>query len=181
MKFEKTKLHGVSIVHFEPKKDERGYFERIFCHKEFAQAGIPWTIVQISRSITRNKGTIRGMHFQTKPCEEDKLVQCTKGSIYDVVVDVRNNSRTYGQWISQELNPSNNIALFIPHGCAHGFQTIENDSEVLYFISESYSPNHTSGVRWNDPFLHITWPHTVTFVSPQDSLWPLLKNIHIQT
>ncbi len=174
MKFEKTKLSGVYIVHFEPKSDDRGYFVRTFCQKEFAKAGIQFSIVQTNLSLTHTRGTIRGMHYQKKPFAEDKLVQCTRGAIYDVALDIQNHSKTFGQCVGVELSQNNNTALFIPKGYAHGFQTIEPEAEVEYFMSEYYSAQHATGVRWNDPLFKITWPLPISFASKKDSRWPLV-------
>lgn len=180
MTFEKTELSGVSIIHFEPKRDERGYFVRTFCQHEFARAGVAFQVVQINRSLTKKRGAIRGMHFQTKPYQEDKLVQCIKGAIYDVALDVRPNSKTFGRWIGVELTSENNTALFIPQGYAHGFQVTQPDSEVEYFMSEYYSPKHASGVRCTDPFFTITWPLPIHYASTKDQTWPFVhkgKNV----
>ncbi len=174
MTFEKTKLEGVTIVHFESKKDDRGYFTRTFCQKEFADAGIRFSIVQTNRSLTHSRGTIRGMHYQRKPFDEDKLVRCTAGAIFDVALDIRKHSKTFGQWIHVELSQDNNTALFIPKGCAHGFQTQKPDCEVEYFMSEYYSPAYATGVRCTDPFFNISWPLPVSFASKRDSRWPLV-------
>lgn len=174
MTCEKTKLKGVYIVHFEPKNDERGYFIRTFCHKEFAKAGIRFSIVQTNRSLTRFRGAIRGMHYQKQPFAENKLIQCIRGSVFDVVLDIRNHSKTFRQWISVELSQDNNRALFIPKGYAHGFQTLQSNCEVEYFMSEYYSPTYATGVRCTDPFFGITWPLPITFASKKDTQWPLV-------
>lgn len=174
MRFEKTKLEGVTIVHFDPKKDDRGYFVRTFCQKEFADARIRFSAVQTNRSLTRSRGAIRGMHYQKKPFEEDKLIQCTRGAIWDVALDIQKNSKTFGQWISVMLSQDNNTALFIPKGYAHGFQTQKPDCEVEYFMSEYYSPTYAAGVRCTDPFFNITWPLPISFASKKDNRWPLV-------
>ncbi len=175
MKVNSIKLKGAYIISLEPKIDKRGSFTRIFCQKEFAQAGILFNIAQINRSLTKKKGTIRGMHYQTKPFEEDKIVACTRGSVYDVTLDLRKTSTTFGQWISQELNATNNKAILIPKGCAHGFQALTADCELQYFMSEFYSPAHYHGVRWNDTLFNIKWPIDNVFISDTDSNWPLFQ------
>lgn len=178
MKFTKTKLEGVYIIEPEVKIDKRGYFIRVFCKDEFLKAGLNFEIVQINRSLSNKKGTIRGMHFQKEPKAENKVVQCLKGEIYDVVVDIRKNSSTFGQWVSEILSEENKKMMYVPKGCAHGFQTLKNNCVVEYFMSEFYSPEHYFGVRWNDPFFNIHWLiKNPTVISEQDLNWPLIKRI----
>lgn len=174
MKFVKTKLPGVYVIHFEPNHDKRGYFMRTFCRKEFADAGIDFSIVQTNRSLTRARGAIRGMHYQKKPFAEDKLILCLRGTIFDVALDIQNDSKTYGQWINVELSENSNTALFIPKGYAHGFQTMKSNCEVEYFMSEYYSAAHATGVRCTDPFFDIAWPIPIIFASKNDTQWPLI-------
>lgn len=175
MKFKKTKIEGLCIIEPELKIDERGYFARIFCKEEFAKIGIDFNIVQINRSLTKKKGTIRGMHFQKEPKAEDKIVVCVKGAIYDVAVDLRKNSKTFGQWVAEELTEENKKMFLIPKGFAHGFQTLTDNTEILYFMSEFYAPEYASGVRWNDPFFNIKWPIRNPILSEKDKNWPLIK------
>jgi len=170
MTFEKTKLSGVYIVHFEPNNDTRGYFTRTFCQKEFAGFGIKFSILQTNRSLTRERGTVRGMHYQKEPFAEDKLIQCITGKIFDVALDIRNNSKTFGQWISTELSAKSNTALFIPKGYAHGFQTLTANCEVEYYMSNYYSLKNATGVRSDK----ILWPLSITFASQKDKAWPLI-------
>lgn len=170
MTFKKTKLPGVFIIHLEPNIDARGYFVRTFCQKEFTDAGIQFSIVQTNRSRTVARGTVRGMHYQNIPFAEDKLIQCTRGAIFDVALDIQQNSKTFGQWISVELSESNNTALFIPKGYAHGFQTLEQNCEVEYYMSQYYCPENATGVRYTN----IPWPLPVAFASKKDQEWPLL-------
>lgn len=174
MRFQKTKIKGIVIIEPELKIDERGYFTRIFCQKELKRAGLDFHIVQVNRSFTKKKGTIRGMHFQKKPKAEDKIVQCLKGAIYDVAIDLRKDSSTYGQCVAVELNEENKKMFFIPKGLAHGFQTLTNNCEILYFMSEFYSPEYTSGVCWNNPFFNILWPIKNSILSKKDKDWPLI-------
>ncbi len=173
MIFHPTKLDGVSVIEQEPRADERGYFARIFCKDELAKVGIEFDIVQASHSFTREKGTIRGMHFQKEPKAEDKIVQCLSGKIYDVVVDLRKDSPTFGKWIAEELSAENKKMLFIPKGCAHGFQTLTDNCLVQYFMNEFYSPEHASGVRFDDPAFNIPWPIKDPILFDKDKSWPL--------
>jgi len=174
MKFVKTKLEGVYVIEPELVEDERGFFARTFCKREFAEQEIDFTIVQTNRSFTKQKGSIRGMHFQREPKAEDKVVQCLQGKIYDVTVDLRKNSKTYGEWVAEELSEENHKMLLIPKGCAHGFQTLEDNCETLYYMSEFYSPEHAAGVLWNDKSFNIQWPMGNPILSKKDSSWPLL-------
>jgi len=175
MIFHKTKIEGLYIIEPEFKIDERGYFARIFCKKELAKIGFDFEIVQINRSLNKKKGTIRGMHFQKPPKAEDKIVQCLKGAIYDVAIDLRQNSPTYSQWVAVELNEENKKMFFIPKGFAHGFQSLRDNSEILYFLSEFYSPEYKSGVHWNDPFFNISWPIKNPILLEKDKNWPLIE------
>jgi dTDP-4-dehydrorhamnose 3,5-epimerase len=176
MIFKKTKIEGLYLIEPEPKTDERGSFARIFCKDKLAKEGINFDIVQINQSLTKKRGTIRGMHFQKEPKSEGKIVQCLKGKIYDVVIDLRKKSSTYGQWIGEELTEDNKKMIFIPKGFAHGFQTLSDNCEVQYFMSEFYSAEHASGVRWNDPFFNIKWPEKTQIISEKDKNWPLIKS-----
>lgn len=175
MKFTKTDIKGVCVITLELRSDTRGSFTRNFCKKEFAEIGINIDIVQINRSITKEKGTIRGLHYQKYPKSEDKIVQCLKGSIFDVAVDLRKNSLTYGKWVGEILSDDNNKMLLIPKGFAHGFQALENEVIVQYFVSQYYSPNYEKGLRWNDPRVNIRWPIKNTQLSDKDKQWPLMS------
>ena len=174
MKFEETKIKGLYIIEPEFRVDERGYFARVFCKKELAKIGFNFDIVQINRSLNKKKGIIRGMHFQKPPRAEDKIVQCIKGAIYDVAIDLRKDSSTHGKWVAEELTEDNKKMFLIPKGFAHGFQSLRDNSEILYFLSEFYSPKYESGVRWNDPFLNIKWPIKNPFLLERDENWPLI-------
>lgn len=176
MIFTKSKIDGLYIIEPELKNDERGFLMKIFCKKELAKQGLTFDIVQVNQSLAKKKGTIRGLHFQREPKGEAKMVRCLKGAIYDVAVDLRKNSLTYGQWVFEELTQDNKKILLIPKGCAHGFQTLSNNSEVLYFSSEFYSPQYESGIRFNDPFFGITWPIKNPILSVKDKNWPLIIN-----
>lgn len=177
MKFHKTKLDEPYIIELEPRMDERGWFSRNFAIEEFEEAtGTRFQIVHINRSLTKQKGTIRGFHYQKPPMEEGKILQCLRGGIFDVVLDVRRNSPTYGQWISLELRGGDGKMIYIPKGFANAIQTIEDNTEIQYFVSQFYSPEHEAGVRWSDPTLNIPWPiNPPTFMSEKDANWPALN------
>jgi len=175
MKFKKTKLKGLYIIEPEPRIDERGYLMRTFCKEELNKYGLQFTIVQVNQTLTKKKGTVRGMHFQTPPKAEDKIVQCLHGAIYHVAIDLRADSPTYGKWVAEELNEDNKKMFFIPKGFAHGFQSLTNNCEVQYFMSEFYSPEHASGVRWDDSIFNIKWPIKNLSLSEKDKNWPLAK------
>ena len=160
------------IVEPECHVDERGSFARTYCRSEFAEHGIDFVPVQISASSNTRRGTLRGLHFQAEPLAEAKVVTCTSGSVFDVAVDLRTDSPTYGRWIGVELTRANRRAAFVPAGCAHGFQTLEDNTELLYFISEFYDPSLQRGVRWDDPALEIDWPLTPTVISERDRSFP---------
>ncbi len=173
-----TIISDVFVFEYEPHQDERGYFTRIFCQNDFKKAGIDFIIKQVSQSFNAKKGTVRGMHFQKEPFREQKIVQCLRGAIYDVVVDVRENSPTYRKWIAQRLTEENKKLIYIPAGCAHGFQTLSDGSEVQYIMSEFYSPENYTGLRWDDPLLNIQWPEVeMRIMSEQDKNWPLIHKI----
>ena len=175
MKFQKTKIQGLYIIEPELKIDERGDFRRIFCQKELAKIGIKFKLVQVNQSFNKKIGTLRGLHFQKEPKAEDKIVQCLKGAIYDVAIDLRKDSPTYGQWVAEELTEENKKLFLMPKGFAHGFHSLWDNSEILYFLSEFYSPEYESGVRWNDPFFNIKWPLKPTVISKKDENWPLVN------
>ncbi|MCX6984406.1 MAG: dTDP-4-dehydrorhamnose 3,5-epimerase, partial [Lentisphaerae bacterium] len=156
----------------EPISDERGFFARTFCKKEFQQRCLVSEFVQCSVSYNKTKGTLRGMHYQAAPHEETKIVSCTKGAIYDVVLDLRPESNTFKQWVAVELTATNYRSLYIPEGCAHGFITLVDDTEVYYQISEFYYPELSKGVRWDDLAFKIEWPGEADHISPRDLAFP---------
>jgi dTDP-4-dehydrorhamnose 3,5-epimerase len=172
MIFTETKLQGVTIVDIQRLQDERGFFARSWCRNEFKQAGLVDTLVQTNISFNAKKGIIRGMHFQLPPFEEVKLVQCTRGAIFDVIVDLRPQSKTHKQWISVELTEENHRMIYIPPGCGHGYQTLTDTSDILYQVSQFYSQEHARGARYNDPAFQIQWPLPLTLISKNDSTWP---------
>ena len=172
MIFRPTRLDGVWLVEIEPHSDERGHFARTWCRREFEDRGLDTELAQFSLSFNRERGTIRGLHFQRPPHEEVKLVRCTRGAIFDVVLDLRPGSPTQGQWQGFELSAANAAALYIPKGLAHGFQTLAPDSEIFYQISEFHAPAAASGVRFDDPEFAIGWPLPVASISAKDRAWP---------
>lgn len=172
MRFQPTSMEGVLLIDLELHIDERGYFARTWCREEFGRQGLPTQIAQCSISYNARRGTVRGMHWQTEPYAEAKLVRCVRGAIYDVVVDLRPDSATHGQWFSCELSATNNRLLFVPAGLAHGFQTLSDDTEINYFISESLHQECARGLRWNDPRFAIHWPLDVTVISARDRNFP---------
>lgn len=172
MKFVETPLVGACIVELDQLKDDRGFFARSFCRREFEAAGLNPAVVQCNVSRNRHSGTLRGMHFQVSPFEEAKLVRVTSGAIFDVIIDLRPASPTFTKWFGQELTEENHIALYVPEGFAHGFVTLADNTEVFYQMSNYYSPQHSRGVRYDDPAFGIVWPRPVTSVSPKDKNYP---------
>jgi dTDP-4-dehydrorhamnose 3,5-epimerase len=168
VKFDETTLNGAFLIESDRIEDERGFFARTFCRREFDARGLNSKLVQCSVSFNRKRGTLRGMHYQIAPNAETKLVRCTRGAIYDVIVDLRPGSRTFRRWFGIELTADNQRTLYIPEGVAHGFQTLQDDTEVFYQMSEFYSPEYASGVRWNDPAFAIKWPIANPVISARD-------------
>jgi dTDP-4-dehydrorhamnose 3,5-epimerase len=166
--FSETKLRGAYIVDPEKMEDERGFFARTFCQKEFNAHGLNPRLVQCGISFNKKKGTLRGMHFQAPPLQEAKLVRCTRGAIYDVIIDLRSDSLTFKHWVAVELSAENHRMLYIPEGFAHGFQTLEDNTEVAYQMSEFYHPESARGVRWDDPAFGFRWPLRPVAISDKD-------------
>lgn len=166
--FCETKLKGAFIIELERLEDERGFFARTFCQEEFEAHGLNARIVQCNISFNKRKGTLRGMHYQVAPYEEAKLVRCTKGAIYDVIIDLRPDSLTFRRWIAVELTADNRFMLYVPADFAHGFQTLEDNTEVFYQMSEFYHPECARGVRWDDPAFAIEWPMVPITISEKD-------------
>lgn len=173
MIFTETKLKGAFIVDIDPLEDERGFFARAWCEEEFKKHGLNPRLVQCNISFNKKRGTLRGMHFQVAPFAEAKLVRCTVGSIYDVIIDVRPASPTFKQWFSVELSAENRRALYIPDGFAHGFQTLMDNTEVFYQMSEPYRSECAHGIRWDDSAFSVQWVIPVEIVSDRDSNFPL--------
>lgn len=172
MRFAETEIAGVLVVEIEPHTDERGAFARLQCPEEFAAAGHPFAPVQTSLSRNPQVGTLRGLHFQKAPHAETKLVRCVRGRIFDVAVDLRPQSPTHRRWTAAELSGDNARALFVPEGVAHGFLTLEPNSDVLYQISPAYTPGREAGVRWDDPAFAIAWPMPPALISQRDATYP---------
>ncbi|HEY8574131.1 dTDP-4-dehydrorhamnose 3,5-epimerase [Phenylobacterium sp.] len=172
MRFSRTEIAGVMVVDIEPHTDERGAFARLHCPDEFAAAGCPFTPAQTSLSRNTHAGTLRGLHYQPAPHAEVKLVRAIRGRIFDVAVDLRADSPTHSRWTATELSAENARALLIPEGVAHGFLTLEADTDVLYQISPAFEPGHEAGVRWDDPAFGIEWPAPPKVISARDASYP---------
>lgn len=172
MIFRETDIPGARVVEPERLGDERGFFARTWCAREFEQAGLSPRLVQCSVSFNRERGTLRGLHYQAAPHRETRLVRCTRGAIHDVVVDLRADSPTHLEHVAVRLTAENRLALYVPEGCAHGFQTLEDDTEVFYQMTEFYEPSASRGVRWDDPAFGIEWPLEPTTMSERDRSYP---------
>lgn len=172
MHFQETKLKDVFTIILEPIRDRRGFFARSFCKREFEKRGLKHDFVQFNISYNHKKGTLRGLHYQNVPHAETKIVSCRQGAIFDVVVDLRKDSPTYGEWISVELTAKNYKALYVPEGFAHGFQTLCDDSEVFYQMGNYYYPVAATGIRWDDAYLNISWPYQEIIISENDKQLP---------
>jgi len=170
--FHETDLKGAYIIEIEQLKDHRGFFARAWCQKEFEAQNLISRIRQANVSYNGTKGTLRGMHYQISPYEETKLVRCTKGAIYDVIIDLRPASPTYTQWIGKELTAGNFKMFYVPENFAHGFITLTDDTEVTYQVSQFYTPGSERGIRWNDLTFGIDWPIDVQVISEKDRNWP---------
>jgi dTDP-4-dehydrorhamnose 3,5-epimerase len=177
--FTETRLANAFVIDPEPYADERGLFARTFCAREFAEHGLDTTPVQCNVSLNRGRGTMRGMHWQAAPHEEAKLVRCTHGAIHDVIVDLRPDSATFGEHVGVELTAGNRRMLYVPEGFAHGFLTLEDDTEVFYQMSAFYEPDAARGLRYDDPALGIRWPAEVRVVSERDRSWPDWKDAEV--
>jgi len=176
MIFKETPLKGAFVLEVEERSDDRGLFARTFCRREFEAHGLNPTVSQCNLNYNYKAGTLRGLHFQFPPAAEVKLVRCTRGRVFDVIVDMRKDSETYLQHFGVELSADNRKLLYVPELFAHGYQALEDDSEVAYQVSEFYTPGHEGGLRHDDPDLGIEWPQEVTVVSDKDSSWTLLKD-----
>jgi dTDP-4-dehydrorhamnose 3,5-epimerase len=172
MKIEPTSIAGVMTVEIEPLADDRGIFARTFCAETFAKHGLLSEFPQSNTSWNAHRGTLRGMHYQDEPHSEVKLVRCTRGRIYDVIVDLRSDSNTYKKWLAVELDAQLRNAIYIPAGCAHGFMTLQDNCEVFYQMGESYFPHLARGVRWDDPEFAVEWPALPAHISQRDANYP---------
>jgi dTDP-4-dehydrorhamnose 3,5-epimerase len=177
MIFTPTSLDDAYLFDLEPLVDDRGFFARTFCQIEFANLGLEKSVAQCNASFNQFRGTVRGMHFQKAPYSEAKLVRCISGSIFDVIIDLREDSKTFLQSYSCELSSANRTALYVPEGFAHGFQTLEDSSEVFYQMFDFFSPNDAIGIRWDDPTFSISWPLPVTKISDKDKSYPDFKGL----
>jgi dTDP-4-dehydrorhamnose 3,5-epimerase len=172
MTFEETELKGAFVVGLKKIEDNRGFFARAWCQKEFADAGLNANLVQINLAVSHKAGTLRGMHFQEAPHAEAKLIRCTRGRIFDVMIDLRPESPTHRKWFGLELSAQNHQMLYIPAGFAHGYETLTDDAEMLYQTSEFFASASARGVRYDDPAFGISWPLPVSVISEADRKWP---------
>jgi dTDP-4-dehydrorhamnose 3,5-epimerase len=177
MKLTPLPLAGAFSIELEPRGDDRGFFARLFCAEKFAARGLAAAWTQCNMSFSANRGTVRGLHFQRPPAAETKLVRCTQGAIFDVIVDLRLGSETYGQWHGEKLDQASRAMIYVPEGFAHGFQTLTDKVEMLYFHSHSYSAKDEGGLRWDDADLGIPWPLAVSDMSPRDRAFPGLHEL----
>jgi len=172
VKFHKAEVEGAYIIELDRLEDNRGFFARTWCQKEMEAHGLAARVAQANVSFNRRAGTLRGMHYQVAPHEETKLIRCTRGALYDVIVDLRPDSPSYKQWTSVELKADTYKMLYVPAHFAHGFITLEDETEAIYFVSEFYTPGAEQGLRWNDPRFGISWPRSVEVISEKDANWP---------
>jgi dTDP-4-dehydrorhamnose 3,5-epimerase len=174
MIFTETCLKGAFVIDLERLEDQRGFFARSWCEREFAGHHLETKWVQANISYNKKKGTLRGMHFQVSPHEEEKLVRCIRGKLFDVIVDFRQGSDTFKKWFGVELSAENRRMIYIPKGFAHGFVTMDDDTEVFYLMSEFYAPGYGRGIRWDDPAIGIIWPEKITVISDQDKNYSII-------
>ena len=172
MHFSETPIPGALVIEPERRVDERGFFARVWCDQEFAKHGLDTTMRQTNMGVSRHAGTLRGLHFQHAPHAENKLIRCPRGAVYDVIVDLRAESRTFGRWYGVELTAANHCALYVPAGCAQGYITLMDDTEICYSTSERHAPGAAAGVRWDDPAFGIEWPMQPRVISESDRHWP---------
>ncbi len=180
MIFTETKLKGAFIIEIQKLEDERGFFGRAWCQKEFEEYGLNPNICQINTSYTKKKGTIRGLHYQVNPYQETKFIRCTRGRIFDIIIDLRPGSPTFMQWIGNELSSANYKMVYVPENFAHGILTLEDNSEIYYPVTQFYTSGAERGIRWNDPAFNIKWPIEVEIVSDKDNSHPDFDISHIK-
>ncbi len=178
MKFHQTPVKGAYTIELEKRGDDRGFFARAFCANEFGAAGLSTAFVQINNSLSEKKGTLRGFHYQLPPSAETKVVRCIRGAVYDVVLDLREDSDTFGAWFGAELSAENRVMMYVPKGCAHGLITLEDSTEVFYLADSFYDPDCERGVRFDDPRFGVEWPLTPTEISAKDRSWPLFDPVY---
>ena len=169
MDFNETPLPGAYLIDLNRLGDDRGFFARVFCTREFSEAGLVTSFVQVNNSLSANRGTLRGMHYQLAPNAETKIVRCIRGALFDVIIDLRPDSPTYMQHFGVELSADNRLMLYVPKGFAHGFVTLQDDTEAFYFVDEFYAPDAERGIRWNDPTFQIDWPVAPREISEKDT------------
>jgi dTDP-4-dehydrorhamnose 3,5-epimerase len=173
MHFSETPIAGAHVIDLEPRRDDRGFFARVWCRDEFASHGLSAEFVQCNDAFSARRGTLRGLHYQVAPHAEAKLIQCVRGAIFDVVVDLRPGSPTFRQWFGTELSAENHRMMYVPQGCAHGYLTLEDATEIVYPVTHAYRPGAERGVRWDDPQFGIAWPRAGSIiVSDKDRQWP---------
>jgi dTDP-4-dehydrorhamnose 3,5-epimerase len=173
MIFNPTPIEGAFLIDIEKLGDDRGFFGRAFCQNEFRDNGIPFVMAQANVGYSRHKGTLRGLHYQIAPHEEAKLVRCVRGAVFDVIIDLRKESGSYGQWFGTELTADTHRLFHLPKGTAHGYLSLEDDSEIMYLVSEFYAPGAEKGIRWDDPTFKIQWPLADNLIiSEKDQAWP---------
>ena len=175
MEFSETGLKGACLIQLQKREDERGFFARAWCREEFQQHGLNPDMVQLNTGFSHRRGTLRGLHYQLAPHAEAKFIRCTRGAIYDVIVDLRAGSPTLGKWYGAELTPDNGLMLYAPEGFAHGYQTLRDDTEMYYLTSAPYAPQAARGVRYDDPAFGVRWPLPVSLISAADREWPDFK------
>ena len=176
MIFTETILKNAYVIELEKREDHRGFFARTWDKKEFEEHNLNSNLVQCNVSFSKKCGTLRGMHYQKKPFEESKVIRCVKGKIFDVIIDLRSSSSTFKKWFGVELTEENYKMLYVPEGFAHGFQTLEDNSEIIYQVSEFYTPNSELGIHWNDPAFNITWPIEEKTITEKDNSWKLFDS-----
>lgn len=172
MKFTETPVNGAYLIDLDKRGDDRGFFARVFCVREFADQGLATQFVQVNNSLSGVKGTLRGMHYQLPPHAETKVVRCIDGAFWDVILDLREDSPSFGKWFGAELSATNRRMMYVPKGCAHGFITLTEGAESFYLVDEFYSPEYERGVRWNDPNFKIAWPIEPQLISDKDANHP---------
>ncbi len=172
MRFHKTTLQDARLVEFERKGDDRGFFARVYCEREFGAEGLAKRFVQINHSMNLRKGTLRGMHYQLAPSADAKVVRCLKGALWDCIADLRPDSPSFGKWFGAELNDENGLMMYVPQGFAHAFLTLTDNTELLYLVSNFYDPSAERGMRFDDPWLGVEWPFEPTVISDKDRKWP---------
>ena len=176
MIFTETTLKNAYVIELEKREDHRGFFARTWDKKEFEEHNLNSNLVQCNVSFSKKCGTLRGMHYQKNPFEESKVIRCTKGKIFDVIIDLRSSSSTFKKWFGVELTEENYKMLYVPEGFAHGFQSLEDNSEIIYQVSEFYTPNSELGIHWNDPAFNITWPIEEKIITEKDNSWKLFNS-----